>query len=231
MKHVKIQKDWVAVLYPSETMVISYLGFLQENLIKGRQDGFFGKKEDLHKLIPWVAEGTIAAAISRGAKWEFLKVKGKRGHSRLHTVVNMFGEGYVIPDYIFMTDKISPLQKLIYAYIYTRHQLGRVMDITANQIRENLNLTKNRYFLADLEFLVNHHFIVMIDNNIYRTAPLPSEDSLSSLTDWHKRFKRPNKSQKRYGGVKSFFVRIWNYLFRKGKKDDKGRTRGNIRGS
>lgn len=230
MQIVKIQKDWIEVLCPSETMVIAYLGFLQENLIKGRQDGFYGKAEELHKMIPWIAEGTIVAAISRGAKWEFLKLIGKKRDNRLHKV-NMLGQSYVIPDYIFMTDKLSPLQKLIYAYIYTRHQLGHVMDITAKQIREDLNVTKHRYFRKDLEFLVHHHFIVMIDKKIYRTAPLPSEDSLKDFSDWHTRFKRPNKKVKHFTGVKGFFVRIWNYLFRKGKKNDKGRTRGNTRGS
>lgn len=229
MQIVKIQKDWIEVLFPSETMVLAYLNFLQENMDQ-HKDGFFGKTPDLHKLIPWVSEGTIDTAVSRGNKWEFIEIIGSRKGKRVHKV-KALGQFYAIPDYIFMTDKLSPLQKLIYAYIYTRHFVGHTMDITAKQIREDLNVTKHRYFRKDLEFLVEHHFVVMIDKKIYRTAPLPSEDSLKDLSDWHARFQRTNKRVKHSTGIKGFFVRIWNYLFRKGKKNDKGRTRGNTRGS
>ena len=216
MKIIEIHKEWLEVLYPCETVTLSFLNHYQ----KENGKGFYGKMEDLHKLVPFLSVGTLQCCISKAVRWEFLKLTGGRYDNRLHEI-KAVDEYYAIPDYIFMSDKLSPLQKLIYAYIYTTHYVNHNMSVTKEEIRKNLNVMKNRYFEKDLFWLVNHHFVVMINGAIFRTAPIPSEESFTKLTDWHDRYQKKGKNkekEKPINPVKAFFIKIWNFISRRKSK-------------
>lgn len=209
METIKIYSQWSETLFPSETIVIAFLDNYQEK----NQKSFFGTADDILEQFNCLSVGSIGAAISRGKKYGFLEVIGKENRNKVYKCIsNKTGTYTKIPEFVFVSNKLSPLEKIMYAYIYSRP--GE--KISYEEMIKNLGIEKNRYSKKDLQHLVDVYLLVSIDKKYFTVAPIKNENMLDKETDWHERYQKRGKKIEK-PGIKEFFIKLWNKLL--GKKD------------
>ena len=218
MKDTKIFAAWTEGLIPSEIIILAYLqAFQEENGDKGC--AWYGSKEDLHeKIDKTVSYTTMCVALNKGNRLGYLDVVNDKDFVLISVKDLPSKEYYFIPDLILKSKKLSPLQKLYYAFVYSTP----FAECKKESMATKLNVTKNKRKYVELDFLVERGFLSKFGDH-YKINYVKEED-FKGLKEWHKQYKTR--------AYKPWYIRVKNFLkklFAKKNKTKKKGTRKSVK--